>query len=89
MPYIPQDERQELKDWLLPFVNEGAVPKLSAGQINYLMTKLVIEWIGEPSYQKIAIMTGVLENVKQELYRRLAGPYEDSKIAENGDVYNV
>jgi hypothetical protein len=26
-------------------------------------------------------------NVKQEFYRRVAMPYEDSKIAENGDVY--
>jgi hypothetical protein len=60
---------------------------LSAGQVNYLITTLVKNWIGAPSYTRIATMTGVLENVKQEMYRRLASPYEDIKIAENGDVY--
>jgi len=32
-------------------------------------------------------LPGVLENVKQEMYRRLAAPYEDKKAEENGDVY--
>jgi hypothetical protein len=29
---------------------------------------------------------GVLESAKLELYRRKIAPYEDDKIAENGDV---
>jgi hypothetical protein len=32
---------------------------------------------------------GVLECAKLELYRRVAAPYEDEKIAESGDVYTV
>jgi hypothetical protein len=32
-------------------------------------------------------MTGVIENVKTEFYRRVAVPYEDKKIADNGDVF--
>ena len=28
----------------------------------------------------------MLENVKQEFYRRVASSYEDQKIIENGDV---
>jgi len=31
---------------------------------------------------------GALECAKLELYRRVAAPYEDTKIAENGDVYD-
>jgi hypothetical protein len=42
--------------------------------------------MGEISYSKIAIMTGILENIKQEFYRRAAAPYEDRKISQNGDV---
>jgi hypothetical protein len=38
------------------------------------------------SYSKIAMATGVLENIKQEFYRRVASPYEDKKINENGDI---
>lgn len=30
---------------------------------------------------------GALECCKLELYRRIAAPYEDIKIGENGDVY--
>ena len=30
---------------------------------------------------------GALECAKLELYRRVAAPYEDVKIMENGDVY--
>jgi hypothetical protein len=32
------------------------------------------------------MITGVLENIKQEYYRRVAEPYEDKKIIENGDI---
>jgi hypothetical protein len=38
------------------------------------------------SYKNIAMATGVLENIKQELYRRIAAPYEDRKVLENGDI---
>jgi hypothetical protein len=30
--------------------------------------------------------TGVIENIKQELYRRVAATYEDQKILSNGDI---
>jgi hypothetical protein len=40
----------------------------------------------QPSYNKIAMITGVLENIKQEFYRRIAAPYEDTKIIQNGDI---
>ena len=42
--------------------------------------------MGTPTYPKIAMVTGVLENIKQEYYRRVAEPYEDMKIRQNGDI---
>jgi len=33
--------------------------------------------MGNTSYAKVAMLTGVLENVKQEFYRRVAVPYEE------------
>jgi hypothetical protein len=56
------------------------------GVLNYVITRLCAKLISDVSYPKIAMITGVLENVKQEFYRRLAGPYEDQKILQNGDV---
>ncbi len=38
-------------------------------------------------YSKINSLIGVLECAKLELYRRVAAPYENDKIDENGDVY--
>jgi hypothetical protein len=40
-----------------------------------------------PSYQSINDVLGALEGAKLEFYRRIAAPYEDTKIQENGDVY--
>lgn len=81
MPYIKQADRQKLDE-------KGFIPaEVSAGELNYFITLLIKAWVGKPSYERIATATGVLENVKQEFYRRLAAPYEDAKIAENGDVY--
>lgn len=38
------------------------------------------------SFQKISNILGALETCKQEFYRREAAPYEDDKLAVNGDV---
>lgn len=84
MPYIQKVERDELAAWL---AKSAELPELSAGEMNYLITKLILEWIGEVRYYKLAEAMGLLECVKQELYRRVAAPYEDKKCSENGDVY--
>jgi hypothetical protein len=39
------------------------------------------------SYQTINDIVGALEGAKLEFYRRVAVPYEDKKIIENGDVF--
>ena len=57
-----------------------------AGDINYCVSRLVSRVMGDISYGKIAIITGVLENINQEFYRRMASPYENKKILENGDI---
>ena len=57
-----------------------------AGDINYCFSRICLDVMGEISYGKIAILTGVLENIKQEMYRRVATSYEDLKIIENGDL---
>jgi len=56
------------------------------GDINYVFSRVLSGTMGDVSYSKIAMITGVLENIKQEFYRRVAEPYEDKKITENGDI---
>ena len=56
------------------------------GDINYVFSRVLGGLMSNTSYNKIAMITGVLENIKQEFYRRVASPYEDKKIIENGDI---
>lgn len=82
MPYIPQEWRE--LDW-----NDN--PALTPGQLNYVVTVACDDYLADRglSYSTINEVIGVLECAKQELYRRIAVPYEDRKRYENGDVYTV
>lgn len=96
MPYINEEERPELEDAinsLITAIRENKTglnnPNDMAshlGRINYSFSRVLGGLMGSPSYNKIAMITGVLENIKQEFYRRVASPYEDIKINQNGDI---
>lgn len=86
MPYIKQEARERFNYPIILIDNEHS-PE-TEGELNYLLTRLVQDWVGgRPDYAKLNAALGVLEGVKLELYRRMVAPYEDRKIAENGDVY--
>lgn len=82
MPYIGDEQRPRLNGWIYPHM-------ATAGELNYMITKLCDRHITHHglSYQTVNELIGVLECAKLELYRRIAAPYEDIKIAQNGDVY--
>ena len=93
MPYISQAERDGIDPAIYLLVralqHQCGEPSSMAGGLNYTITRLFLETLlAAPRYSKIALATGVLENVKQEMYRRLAAPYENKKAEENGDVYS-
>lgn len=82
MPYIPSSDRQAIDAMVRP----ARLPFLSSGQLNYLITKILLHT--EPSsYMDYMALVGTLECVKLELYRRAVARYEDGKKKENGDVY--
>lgn len=84
MPYITQARR----DAMANYTCDGERP-ITAGELNYTITKLIIEYITHEglSYQVINDIVGALEGAKLEFYRRIAVPYEDEKREANGDVY--
>lgn len=80
MPYIKKNDRQ------------GAVwaPE-NAGELNFAITNLVDWFIRQQglSYEAINAAIGALECHKMELYRRIAAPYEDRKLEENGEAFYI
>ena len=96
MPYIAGD-RQELNG-LIDRLAEAMVRRAEAegsegafaGLLNYACTRLALKvarlQFGAMRYWLIATITGTFKNIADEFYRRVAVPYENKKIAQNGDV---
>lgn len=79
MPYIAQDRRDDL----------DLYPGKNAGELNFCITELIYGYYQQNGarYQQINDILGALEGAKLEFYRRIAAPYEDGKMLQNGDVY--
>lgn len=81
MPYIDLNARKR--------IDNGGAPE-TTGELNYAFTRLIDDFLsyrGGIRYSHLNEAIGALECAKLELYRRLAGPYEDQKLAITGDVY--
>lgn len=82
MPYI---KNREFYDEVL---NRIDFSEVVAGDLAYLVTKLMIKFTEvDISYKQYALVTGILETVKAEFYRRQIVEYENEAIERNGDVY--
>ena len=94
MPYIKEEARAILDDCIEKMVycitdgniHSDAEFATILGEINYSFSRILSGCAGKTSYSKVAMITGVLENIKQEYYRRVATKYEEQKIIENGDI---
>lgn len=83
MPYIVRERRDEI-------VKEYQKPQ-TPGELNYAFTEFANMYLRRAglNYQTINDIMGAFEGAKAEFYRRIASPYEDKKIKENGDVYEL
>ena len=88
MPYIKKEQRavvdahiRKLADAIKETGTENR-----AGVLNYSVSCILKQLYGL-RYSEVNEAVGALECIKQEYYRRVASPYEDLKIKENGDVY--
>lgn len=86
MPYIKPHRRPEILQF--PAGNVGQSIE-NAGDLNFLISHICGDYLHKQGlkYANINEIIGALECAKLEMYRRVAAPYEDFKIAENGDVY--
>jgi len=83
MPYIKPEDKPELDDIISMF------PQLTEPDLDYVITQLAIRTLKHMPQKFISLnkIWGVMTGAAIEFYRRLVGPYEDLKAAENGDVY--
>lgn len=83
MPYIFQKRRDEI------LINPRDIQ--SSGELNFSLTR-ILHFYAESqglSYRTINDIVGALEGAKMEFYRRVVILYENKKIKENGDVYDL
>ena len=87
MPYITQEDRPQYDDVLEELIGllKEKPPESVDGHLNYVVTKVIKEMY-PLRYYHINKAMGVLECIQHEFYRRVAAPYEDTKIEQNGDV---
>ena len=81
MPYIKQERREAIL--------KGDKPQ-DAGELNFAITMLMDNYLKDKGGVRYALLNeviGAVDCAKLEFYRRVAAPYEDQKVSENGDVY--
>ena len=95
MPYIEKQDRKKYENAITEIVNQlnlrGTSGLYPVGDLNYIISTIIQRTLQRQGmrYQTLNAIVGSLECCKLEVYRRLASPYEDEKISQNGDVYNV
>jgi hypothetical protein len=92
MPYITKEQREQLDpsiELLFAELDYMGDSKNLAGLMNYSISALISKLLDTKglNYHNINELIGMLECAKLELYRRVASPYEDEKVIQNGDVY--
>lgn len=89
MPYIDSSSRKDFDDARRQLEMTIVKRGISNGELNYLITLLGNMYLDAhgKSYNTVSDVIRAMECAKLEFYRRVAAPYEDKKIEENGDVY--
>lgn len=86
MPYIAMNERQELYPLIRPLAEKLEAMGFTPGQLNYCVTRLMIER-GATRYADLSATRAAVMDAADEYQRRVINPYEDRKAAEAGDIY--
>ena len=93
MPYVKKEDRDDV-DPMIQRLQTVLDPKFTqTGKVVYVVTRIVDDYVtgliretGQ-GFESLSEGIKILECAKLEMYRRLLGPYEDTKAKTNGDVY--
>lgn len=87
MPYVHPHNRAVMNSSL----NELNNMIQNTGDIQYAIAVMVQDYLatrGVVNYKELEAVMGALSGALHEFQRQVVDPYEDSKIEENGGVYN-
>jgi len=90
MPYISKVDREKYDHAISVIV--AILSELGdhqvGGHLNYILYSIVKRYLDNKGikYHRINCLLGSIECCKQEIYRRLAVPYEEIKIKTEGDI---
>ena len=91
MPYIKIGDRIKYKIGIQRLADAFAAASAGDGDLNYVLTSVALAWLEyhQPphNYALRSDVVKAFECAKLEWYRRMLVPFENGKIAENGDVY--
>ena len=87
MPYIKAEARPKIDDLTNALIDHvKALPvEEQDGALNYAITR-ILKSVYPSRYFHFNRAMGLLSCIQQEYYRVVVGPYEDTKIEENGAV---
>lgn len=91
MPYIEQEKRDilntDISGLLVSLINLQLDDESNNMEenISYIFTKLLKQCYGD-SAGELNDALGILASVQLEFHRRVASPYNDQKIYDNGDI---
>lgn len=89
MPYIKQEERSKLNNYIIQLENiiKRDIENMDS-KLAYVFYKLLKDTYGKifHSWGVKSEALKILEDVKSEYYRRILTPHAIKKIKENGDI---
>lgn len=90
MPYVSTHDRERFAPTLEEAEREMEERGVTPGVLNYLVSKLAAAYVRRKGrdYTHLNDVVGALDSAKAEFVRRVVAPYEDEKIAANGDIYS-
>lgn len=96
MPYVNAEIRDEFAPHLAPLLKFIADRGLETGELNYLVTRLMIESLADVAegtarmtYGRLSSTHAAVADAAGEFKRRLLDRYEDAVISKNGDLYDA
>ena len=81
MPYCTEEAKHR--------IDHGNQPQ-NVGELTYKLTSVIQAYLHEHGlrYQQVAEISGALHQCSRDFDERIVMPYEATKVAENGDVWD-